>query len=146
VFVNETEAVINQYREAAGFDVVQLHGDEPPETAVLWPKVIKAFRVKDLTDLEPLVKYNVSAYLLDAYAEDSFGGTGKLFNWEIAMEARQFGKIILSGGLNPENIEAAVRKVSPYAVDVSSGVESSKGKKDHARLRQFIERAKKAFQ
>ncbi|MBF0554147.1 MAG: phosphoribosylanthranilate isomerase [Nitrospirae bacterium] len=148
VFVDETEKKINKIKGAAGFDVVQLHGNEPPEMAVLWPKVIKAFRIRDFTDLEPLSKFHVvvTAFLLDAYAEDSFGGTGKLFNWEIAVEARQFGKIILSGGLNPDNIEAAVRKVSPYAVDVSSGVEASKGKKDHVRMRQFIERAKKTFQ
>ncbi|WP_420266737.1 phosphoribosylanthranilate isomerase [Candidatus Magnetominusculus dajiuhuensis] len=145
VFVDETEKKINKIKEAAGFDVVQLHGSEPPEMAAFWPKVIKAFRIRDFTDLEPLSKFDVwvTAFLLDAYAEDSFGGTGKLFNWEIAVEARQFGNIILSGGLNPDNIEAAVRKVSPYAVDVSSGVEASKGKKDHVRMRQFIERAKK---
>ncbi|MBF0459219.1 MAG: phosphoribosylanthranilate isomerase [Nitrospirae bacterium] len=145
VFVDETVPGINRIREAAGFDIVQLHGSEPPEIAVLWPKVIKAFRMRDFTDLEPLSKYDVSAFLLDAYAEEAFGGTGKLFNWEIALVAQQFGKIILSGGLNPENIEAAVIKVSPYAVDVSSGVEASKGKKDHTLMRQFIERAKKTF-
>lgn len=145
VFVDETEPGINRIREAAGFDIVQLHGSEPPEMALLWPKVIKAFRMRDFVDLEPLSKFKVSAFLLDAFAEESFGGTGKLFNWEIAVEARHFGKIILSGGLNPENIESAVRKVAPFAVDVSSGVEASKGKKDHTMLRQFIERAKKTF-
>ncbi|MBF0318714.1 MAG: phosphoribosylanthranilate isomerase [Nitrospirae bacterium] len=145
VFVNEQETVINQTREIAGIGVVQLHGNETPEMATLWPQVIKAFRVRDFTDLRPLAEFRVSAYLLDAYSEDTFGGTGKLFNWEIAMVARQFGHVILSGGLNPDNIEAAVRKVSPYAVDVSSGVEASKGKKDHAKLRHFIERAKKIY-
>ncbi|KWT75940.1 phosphoribosylanthranilate isomerase [Candidatus Magnetominusculus xianensis] len=145
VFVDETEKEINCIRQKAGIDVVQLHGTEPPEMTVLWSKVIKAFRIRDFTDLEPLSKFNCSAFLLDAYSEDSFGGTGKLFNWEIALEARQFGNIILSGGLNPDNIEAAIRKVSPFAVDVSSGVEAAKGKKDHAKLRQFIERAKKTY-
>ncbi|MCG6551357.1 MAG: phosphoribosylanthranilate isomerase [Candidatus Magnetominusculus sp. LBB02] len=143
VFVDETEEGINRIKEVVGIDVVQLHGNEPPEAAEVWPNVIKAFRMRDFVDLEPLSRYKVSAFLLDAYAEDSFGGTGKLFNWEIAIEARQFGRIILSGGLNPDNIEAAVRKVNPYAVDVSSGVEAAKGKKDHLKLRQFIERAKK---
>jgi phosphoribosylanthranilate isomerase len=75
------------------------------------------------------------------------GGTGQIFNWDIAVEAKKFGRIILAGGLNPENVEEAIRWVRPYGIDVATGVEGDKkGKKDHQKLRLFIERAKKAFQ
>ena len=72
------------------------------------------------------------------------GGTGQIFNWDIAIEAKQFGRIILAGGLTADNITNAVRRVQPYAVDVSSGVERKKGRKDHKKLREFIERARSA--
>ena len=86
----------------------------------------------------------VSAFLLDTYTPDVFGGTGQIFNWEIAVEAKQFGRIILAGGLTPDNISEAVRHVKPYGVDVSSGVEAEKGKKDHKKLKLFIDHAKRA--
>ncbi|MCL0042537.1 phosphoribosylanthranilate isomerase [Thermodesulfovibrionales bacterium] len=96
----------------------------------IWHRIIKAFRIKDFTDLRPLEKYRVSAFLLDTYSPEFFGGTGQIFNWDIAREAKRVGRIILSGGLGPENVEKAIRHVRPYAVDVSSGIEEAKGKKD----------------
>lgn len=144
VFVNETPDAINATIAATGIDVVQLHGDEQPESCSFHRRVIKAIRVKSLDSLEPLMRYKgiVSDFLLDTYSPDALGGTGQIFNWDIAVEAKQFGRIILAGGLIPENVAEAVRRVRPYGVDVSSGVELKKGKKDHGKVREFIEQAK----
>lgn len=142
VFVDEPTSNIEDILRSVPLDVVQFHGHEPPEACMLFRRVIKAIRVKELSDLEPLKRYKVSAFLLDTYTPESLGGTGQIFNWDIAVAAKQFGKIILAGGLNPENIERAIRWVRPYAVDVSSGIEEEKGKKDLKRMKLFIERAK----
>jgi phosphoribosylanthranilate isomerase len=146
VFVDEEVSETNGIANYTGIDIIQLHGSEPPEYCEsLDKRVIKAIRVKELTDLEPLKHYRVSAFLLDTYTPDAIGGTGLIFNWEIAIEAKRFGRIILAGGLNPENIGDAVRMVQPYGVDVASGVEGEeKGKKDHEKLRSFIENARRA--
>jgi len=148
VFVDESPEEIREIAKETGIGIIQLHGDEPPEACRLpWP-AIKGIRVKSLESLDPLAGYQelVSAFLLDAYAPDMPGGTGRVFNWEIAVEAKRFGRVILAGGLNPENISEAVRRVRPYAVDVSSGVELEKGKKDHRKMKLFIERARAAGQ
>ena len=88
-------------------------------------------------------QYKTDAWLLDAYSSDSLGGTGERFDWDLAVEAQNLGRpIFLAGGLTPENIAEAVRRVHPYAVDVSSGVEATPGKKDHAKLKAFIQAAK----
>lgn len=142
VFVNEEIQAMREIMTLGGINLLQLHGDEPPEACAAWHRVIKAFRVKDFTDLKPLEKCRVSAYLLDTFTPESFGGTGMIFNWDIAVEAKRYGRIILSGGLNPENVEKAVRWVRPYAVDVSTGVESEKGKKDLKKMQEFIVKAK----
>jgi phosphoribosylanthranilate isomerase len=143
VFANETPEKIKEILEFSGIDILQLHGDEPPDTCYIWHRVIRALRVRDFADLKPLGVCRASAFLLDTYSAESYGGTGQIFNWDIAVEAKRFGRIILSGGLNPDNIEKAVRYVKPYAVDVSSGIEEEKGKKDLKKMREFIERAKK---
>lgn len=142
VFVDETPERIEETFRHVPIDIAQLHGHEPPESCLLSRRVIKAIRVKELSDLEPLKRYRVSAFLLDTYTPESLGGTGQIFNWDIAVAAKQFGNVILAGGLNPENIERAIRWVRPYAVDVSSGIEEEKGKKDLKKMRLFIERAK----
>jgi phosphoribosylanthranilate isomerase len=146
VFVNETPENVEKIMSDAGLDVIQLHGSEPPEHCTHHKKVIKAIRVKELSDLSLLDRYrSASAFLLDTYSAESYGGSGRSFNWEIAVEAKKYGDIILAGGLNPDNIEQAINIVAPYAVDVSSGVEGTiKGRKDHTRVKLFIERAKKA--
>ena len=148
VFVDEPGEEILKIVEETGIDVIQLHGDEPPEACLLPRRVIKGIRVKSLESLEPLSEYQniVSAFLLDAYAPGMPGGTGQVFNWEIAIEAKKFGRIILAGGLTPENISEAIKRVRPYAIDVSSGVELGKGKKDHQKIRLFIKRARSAEQ
>lgn len=146
VFVDEDKSEIEKIVRYVELNTVQLHGSEPPENCNLCRKTIKAIRVKDLTDLEPLKKYNVSAFLLDTYSHDSIGGTGQIFNWAIAVEAKKFGRIILAGGLTPKNVEEAIKWVEPYGIDVATGVESTKkGIKDHKKLKSFIENARKTF-
>ena len=146
VFVDETPEIIRSSIADAGIDVIQLHGEERPEECRFSRRSIKAIRVKSIDSLEPLKSFKdlVSAFLLDAYAPDTLGGTGQKFNWDIAVEAKHFGRIILAGGLSPDNIQHAVQHVRPYGVDVSSGVEREKGKKDHQKMKLFIEKAKAA--
>jgi len=143
LFVNEELEQINWTADFCGLDVVQLHGDESPEDCQdVRRRVIKAFRVQNIVSIDPLKKYQVSGYLLDAWCPDCYGGTGKSFNWEVAAAARQYGRILLAGGLSPDNVAEAVRVVQPYGVDVSSGVESAPGKKDGEKVKAFIKRAK----
>ncbi|HZV81759.1 MAG TPA: phosphoribosylanthranilate isomerase [Geobacteraceae bacterium] len=143
LFVNEEIEKINWTAGFCGLDLVQLHGDEEPEECgEVERRVVKAFRVKDLTSIERLQKFQVAGYLLDAWCPDAYGGTGKSFNWELTATAKQYGPIILAGGLTPDNVAEAVRQVQPYGVDVSSGVESAPGKKDGEKVREFIKRAK----
>lgn len=142
VFVDEAPEEVLRIVGLASLDAVQFHGNEPPEICRVEHTAIKAIRVRTLSDLEPLGRYRVSAYLLDTYTPDALGGTGRIFNWDIALEAKRFGNIILAGGLTPDNVVRAVEYVRPYAVDVSSGVEAEKGRKDHEKLRLFIERAR----
>jgi phosphoribosylanthranilate isomerase len=146
VFVNEKPEQIEKIIALTHIDVVQLHGSEPPEACSFSRPVVKAIRVKSLDSLDLLIHYqdSVSAFLLDTFSPDVLGGTGQIFNWDIAVYAKQFGPIIIAGGLTPANIFEAVKHVRPYGVDVSSGVESEKGKKDHQKVRLFIERAKEA--
>src|SRR5260221_13178053 len=104
---------------------------------------VKALRVRDAESLKTLEIFHTDAFLLDAHSQGGLGGTGKKFNWDLAVEAQKFGKpIFLAGGLTPENVAEAVRKVRPFTVDVSSGVESAPGKKDHAKVKAFIAAAK----
>ncbi len=143
VFVNEAADVIKGLRDLVPLDRVQLHGDETPEfSALLGPGVIKALRIKGEEDILVMKDYNVETFLLDAFVEATPGGTGATFDWAIALEAKRYGRIILSGGLTPENVAEAVKCAAPYAVDVSSGVESSPGVKDPDKIRRFIEEAK----
>ncbi|MFQ5901912.1 MAG: phosphoribosylanthranilate isomerase [Thermodesulfobacteriota bacterium] len=146
VFVNQKKGYIKNICEETDVDLIQLHGDESPEfCSGIGKRVIKAFRVKNKGQniQDELARYRVSAYLLDTYQEGMPGGTGRVFNWDRAVEAKRFGRIILSGGLNSDNVVNAIEKVRPYAVDVSSGVELKPGKKDAKKVREFICRAKK---
>ncbi len=144
VFVNHREGAVRDIMKFCGIQTLQFHGDETPQYCRRFKdqKVIKAFRVKEGFDISGLSQYQVSAYLFDAYQEDQFGGGGKTFNWE-TIAGRKFNKpIILSGGLNPENVSSAIKTVFPYAVDVSSGVEEAPGKKNHKMLEQFFSAVK----
>lgn len=140
VFVNEAADVVNTIVKDCRLDRVQLHGDETPEYCdKIHAKTIKVFRVKEAEDIKAIRDYNnVSTYLLDAYLEGLPGGTGRVFNWDLAVDAKKFGPIILSGGLTPENVKEAVLKVRPYGVDVCSGVELKPGKKDPEKVLRFV--------
>lgn len=141
VFVNPDEDTVMRAIGDCGVSLLQFHGEEPPEFCTQFGAMsMKAFRVRDAGSLLALPNYSTDAYLLDAYSPDAHGGTGAKFNWDLAIEAKQHGKpIFLAGGLTPENVGEAVRKVQPFGVDVSSGVESAPGQKDHAKLRAFIQ-------
>jgi len=143
VFVDSEIGEVREILGVCNLNLAQLHGSETPDFCqALFPRVIKSFRVQDESVLNLIPGYKASAYLLDSYHTKLKGGTGQTFNWEIAEKATQFGSVILSGGLTPQNVCQAVTQVQPYAVDVSSGVESEPGKKDHDRLRAFLEAAK----
>jgi len=145
VFVDSGLPEVKETMRACGLDLAQLHGSESPDFCEeLFPRVIKSFRVKDESVLALLPQYKVSAYLLDSHNEALKGGTGRSFDWGIAKKARRYGPIILSGGLTLANVRQAISLVRPYAVDVSSGVESKPGVKDHAKLQVFLEIVKKA--
>ncbi len=139
LFVNAEQKEIDTIANNCSLDAIQLHGEEPPELCVtLNRRVVKAFRVKDESSLSRLHDYHVRAYLLDTYVKGTMGGTGKVFDWNLAVKAKQYGRIILAGGLNPHNIASAILRVRPYGVDVSSGVEASPGRKDPAKVKAFI--------
>ena len=143
VFVNEESSKVEEIARDCSLDYVQLHGSESPSYCQeLEQPVLKAFSVKNKKSLEQLKDYNVDKYLLDTYHPDKAGGTGETFNCELAKEAQKIGPIFLAGGLNPDNIKAAIEEVNPAGVDVSSGVESKPGKKDYQRLKSFIQKAK----
>lgn len=145
VFVNEPRENIKNIVETTSISAVQLHGEEAPgDCRGMGVNVIKAFRVKDRSVLDEMARFTVSAFLLDTYREGLQGGTGEVFDWDIAAEAAKSGLVILSGGLNPENVAEAIRRVSPYAVDCNSGVEAAPGRKDHEKIRKFIEAARGA--
>jgi phosphoribosylanthranilate isomerase len=141
VFANETDAghVISLAREA-GVTAVQVHGPRFPALHEFLPvfTLVVAVAVREGFKPEELSKIECSAYLLDAFDPDRLGGTGKTFDWSAARQAKQYGPIILAGGLTPENVARAVREVRPFAVDVASGVESAPGIKDPAKLRAFF--------
>lgn len=146
VFVNATKEFVRSTVEMSGIDTLQFHGEEPPQfCAQFGLKTIKAFRIRDRESLHDCSAYRNSAWLLDSYVDGAHGGTGVAFNWDVAAEATRLSRmIILAGGLKVETVGDAVRKVRPYALDVSSGVESMPGKKDHAKIREFIAAARAA--
>lgn len=143
VFVNAEADYLRDAKDVAGFDLYQFHGDETPEfCAAFGEDYIKAVRVKDAGSLDTVNLYDTDAFLFDAYSPDAYGGTGESFSWDVLSGRKLRDKfVILSGGLNSDNVRNAIRAVNPYAVDVSSGVESSPGIKDHTKLRQFMEAA-----
>jgi phosphoribosylanthranilate isomerase len=139
VFVDSPTEEILSIIEISGIQCVQLHGDETlSEYSKLNIPVIKSFRVDEHFHVDRLLQFPATAYLLDAFVTGTMGGTGKTFDWNIALAAKAYGRIILAGGLTPENISDAIIKVKPYGIDISSGVESEPGKKDKQKLQQLF--------
>jgi phosphoribosylanthranilate isomerase len=145
VFVNQSKEFIKEACSALGLDVIQLHGDENPddvaEYAAWGVEVWKAVRVKDQDVLMYAGKYPVDGILLDAAVHGIYGGTGQTFDWNLLDGVSFSRKIILAGGLNLQNVCLAIAKIKPYAVDVSSGVETN-GFKDYYKMKEFVERVR----
>jgi len=143
VFVDEDPARIRRTIHLCGLDLVQLHGDESPDLCrELMPCAIKALRLKDESSLSAIKPYRgrVKAILLDTYMQGKRGGTGRTFDWDLAIKAKEFGiPTILSGGLNPDTISEAISLVKPFGVDVNSGIEESPGKKSPDLMRELME-------
>ena len=142
-FVTPVGVLVNMRREAvqdivaiSGVRCLQFHGDETAMDMVGYQvPVYKAFRVRQGFDVNIIERFTSRTFLMDTFVEGLNGGTGRQFDWRIAVEAKRFGRVILSGGLSPSNIEDAVEIVKPYAVDLNSGVESFPGKKDRNKLK-----------
>jgi len=149
IFVNEDPGRVSELIEFCGLDLVQFHGEEPPDYCrAFGTRAIKAFRVRDLEilrEIEPYVS-GVRAVLLDSFSSKARGGTGKAFDWDIARKVVETVPlpVILAGGLGADTVQEAIHKVRPFAVDVSSGVEKAPGKKDKKLVKKFTKRVKEA--
>ncbi len=152
VFVNEELATISEILAAADLDYAQLHGDEPPALLAQLPgQTYKALRPasaaeaqKQAREFAPLSTIAQGPrWMVDAYDPQAYGGTGHKADWHVAATlARQYPGLLLAGGLTPDNVTVAIQLVQPWGVDVSSGVEAAPGRKDHAKVRAFVERVK----
>jgi phosphoribosylanthranilate isomerase len=146
VFVNPHLDDVVRAADQVGFSIVQLHGDEGPASCQEVARrtgceVIKATQVRSAADVKRLSAYHTDYHLLDTYRPAQRGGTGETFDWELAQDHR--GRpLILSGGLNPENVAGAIATVTPWAVDTASGVEREPGRKDHDRVEAFVHAAR----
>jgi phosphoribosylanthranilate isomerase len=152
VFVDEAPDVIVKTVKKCGLNAIQLHGSETPEfcsslrdaltaAGLSSVKLIKAFKVKEAVAPKQIVSYAgvVNFILLDTYSAEAEGGTGAVFDWDAAVDAKKYGiAMFFAGGLTPENVVEAVEKVQPFAVDVSSGVERLQRRKDFDKLKRFI--------
>ncbi|NLJ73041.1 MAG: phosphoribosylanthranilate isomerase [Syntrophomonadaceae bacterium] len=142
VFVDEKLDNLKRIYRETNLDIVQLHGNEPPEyVAELDMPVIKAFAVSSRADIDKVRNYQAWAYLFDTKITGQAGGTGIPFDWDL-VKSLQVKKLILAGGLNPDNVTTAIGQVKPWAVDVSSGVEDKDGIKDHQKIIEFISKVK----
>ena len=143
MFVNATLDEVAATADRCNLAIVQLHGDEGPaycrEVARrTGAKVMKAVRVRDAAQLHDLQRFHTDFHLLDAYSPRTPGGTGETFDWELARRHPRTPPVVLSGGLNPENVGAAIETARPFAVDVASGTEAAPGRKDPAKLTAFF--------
>ena len=145
VFADERHEVIMATAALAGLHCVQLHGDERPEAcASLTLPWYKAHRVTPGFRVEDVAPFASSTFLLDGSAPGSLGGSGRTFDWRLARRASVYGRVILAGGLTPDNVSEAVTVANPYAIDVNSGVETEPGRKDATLLARFMRSAARA--
>ncbi|MBF0595844.1 MAG: phosphoribosylanthranilate isomerase [Candidatus Omnitrophica bacterium] len=146
VFVNERTGAIRDISGFCALDAVQLHGEEDNHFCHRLKryglKIIKGFRVKEDFNISTVDGYRVDGHLFDAHTEGEYGGTGKVFAWEILKGLHTPVPRIVSGGLTVDNVGAAITALNPFAVDVSSSIEVSPGVKDHKKMAEFIRRAK----
>ena len=145
VFVDADEARVKRIARRCGLNILQFHGEESPEFCLRFKgyKVVKAFRVGKSIDLRGIAEYKTYAYLFDTFDGGRAGGTGKKFDWNLLKKLAKIKRpVFLSGGLNSRNVRYALRIIHPDWVDLSSGVESSLGKKDHKKIRNFITKIK----
>lgn len=143
VFVDEDQQVVRNLMDDCGLALAQLHGSESAVYCQeLGRPILKAFRIRDRSSFLALAEFQgragVRGFVLDAFSEQAYGGTGQVIDWQLAAEAAKAANILLAGGLTPDNVERAIQAVQPYGVDVSSGVEREPGKKDHGKVRAFI--------
>ncbi len=144
VFGPEAPARVRAWLAETGLDVAQVTASEEDEAyweALAGVPVIRGFRVRGRETLDLLQAVQGEEFLLDAYVPGQAGGTGTCFDWDLAREARHLGRMILAGGLTPENVGEAIRTARPHMVDVSGGIERQRGRKDPARMRAFVEAA-----
>lgn len=143
VFVNEPVENALKIAQTLNLDVLQFHGDETQDYIDNFKNftVWKAIRIKDKEDLEKTKEFKVNSFVFDTLTKNEYGGTGKTFNWEVLKGFELNVPIILAGGLNENNVEEAIKIVDPYAVDVSSGVETE-GYKDFKKMKSFIEKVR----
>lgn len=144
VFVNQPEDTVRRIVDTCGLALAQIHGDESAAYCEsLGRPVLRAIRLKDRKSFLALAEYKgrmgVRGFVVDAFSQEAYGGTGQTVDWSLAAEAAKAAPILLAGGLTPENVQEAITQVNPYGVDVSSGVEASPGKKDHQKLHDFIQ-------
>jgi phosphoribosylanthranilate isomerase len=139
VVANRTVDEMRMLRERTGVDCLQLHGDEPASDLVaLLPHAYKAVRVAVDEDVSTADATPGDYVMVDAKVEGALGGTGHVFDWGLVVGLAKRRRVVLAGGLTPENVSAAIRRVHPWCVDVASGVESSPGVKDMPRVRAFV--------
>jgi len=140
VFVNSSVDEVQRIRDTVGLGCVQLHGDETPEAlTALLPHAYKALRAADKSIEELAQTYPGEYLLVDAYIPGEAGGTGQTWDWRLAAPLARQRKLVLAGGLTPENVAYALAQVKPFAVDVASGVENAHGMKDPRRVAAFVE-------
>lgn len=146
VFVNRDPDEVRRIAEDCGIDLIQLHGDEPPEYCRRLPpeRIIKAVSPRTPEEIRALAAYDVRAFLMDARDRGLYGGTGKRADWGLAAKLGKEHPLILAGGLGEENIGEALGAVAPRALDINSGAERAPGLKDHERLRRIIAIIRKA--
>ncbi len=145
VFADAKEKTIRRIAGLCGLDMLQFHGSESPKFCSKFKdyKIIKAFKVKNKIDIKGLFKYSPFAYLFDTYSESKIGGTGRSFDWKLIRHIADINRpVFISGGLTAENVREAIRQAGPQWVDVCSSVEESPGKKDHRKVKRFIDAAK----
>jgi phosphoribosylanthranilate isomerase len=147
VFVDENPDTVRRLCDTVKLTHVQLHGHETPDYCRSMPvRVVKAFGIDERFNFRALASYenaNVSAFLLDRHSPELIGGTGQVFDWGLVRHAKEYGRVILAGGITPFNVETALKEADPYGIDVNSGVEILPGEKNRVKMKDVIEKVRR---